>query len=237
MEKRGAQQTFVKQLFLPVSLSLIVFLLSACHAGNGTVTTTLPGSETGLRRLAVFPFVRVAPEDAHAGGAVRCPICGVFIKAEESPAASETAVQTLLVNRLERAKKFEILPPDRIEGMLRRVTAADALRTPTAQLLRKAGKELEADGVVVGYIYRFREREGVAYSVKRPASVAYEIHLVRVSDGAHLWRGVFDKTQTSLMENLLQISWFFRERGRWVTATAFADEGMEELLKTFPGMP
>jgi len=164
-------------------------------------------------------------------------VCGAFTRAEESPANSEKTVQSLLVERLEGAKRFEILPPDRTHGMLRMVTAGDPLRTPTVQLLRKAGRELEADGVVVGYIYRFREREGVPYSVKRPASVAFEIHLVRVSDGALVWRGVFDKTQTSLTEDLLQISWFFRERGRWVTATAFADEGMEELLKTFPGMP
>ena len=94
----------------------------------------------------------------------------------------------------------------------------------------------EADGIVVGYVYRFRERKGYPYSVKRPASVAFEIHLVRVKDGAIVWRGNFDKTQTSLMENLLQMSWFFREGGQWVTAEELAREGVERLLDTYPGI-
>jgi len=217
-------------------LSLIAVSFPACHAGNGAVTTTLPGNETVFRRLAVVPFVRVAPEDGNAG-AVRCPLCGVFTRSEASPAESEKIVQSLLVKRLEAAKKFELMPADRVGGMLRGVTAVDALGTPLAQSVRKAGEELGADGIIIGYVYRFRERKGVSYSVQRPASVAFELHLVRVSDGASVWRGVFDKTQTSLMENLLQITWFYRERGQWVTATAFAVEGMEELLKTFPGMP
>jgi hypothetical protein len=90
---------------------------------------------------------------------------------------------------------------------------------------------------VVGHLYRFRERIGESYSVEQPASVAFEVHLIRVEDGELVWRGAFDRTQGSLMENLLQISYFFREKGRWVTAEELAAEGVKEILKSFPGLP
>ncbi|MGZ3634670.1 MAG: hypothetical protein ACXWMO_02035, partial [Syntrophales bacterium] len=64
----------------------------------------------------------------------------------------------------------------------------------------------------------------------------FEIHLIRVSDGVIVWRGIFDKTQISLMENLLQIASFIKEGGKWVTAKELAAEGMDEVLKDFPGV-
>jgi hypothetical protein len=85
-------------------------------------------------------------------------------------------------------------------------------------------------------VYRFRERKGFSLSVEKPASVAFEIHLIRVSDGAIVWRGIFDKTQASLMENLLQIASFIKEGAKWVTAKELAAEGMDEVLKDFPGI-
>lgn len=224
---------FMKKTICLLPLCLVFLSLFGCHNIDGSVTTTKAEEESVLRRIAVVPFLRVAPEDVNAG-AVRCPLCGTVTRAEESPADSEAKVERIFSNRLAGSKKFDLIPTDRVDGIFRRVSA-DSLKAPLEEVLKKAGKELEADGIVMGYVYRFRERKGYPYSVKRPASVAFEIHLVRVKDGALVWRGIFDKTQTSLMENLLLISWFYKERGQWVTAEALADEGMEQLLKTFPG--
>jgi hypothetical protein len=89
---------------------------------------------------------------------------------------------------------------------------------------------------VVGYLFRFRERKGEPYAVQQPASVAFDIHLLRVQDGVLVWRGSFDKTQSALMENILQAPAFYREKGRWVTAEELAAEGLEQVLKSFPGL-
>ena len=64
--------------------------------------------------------------------------------------------------------------------------------------VRKAGAELEADGVIVGFVYRYRERVGYNYAAEKPASIFFEIQLFRSNDGALVWKGIFDKTQTSL---------------------------------------
>jgi hypothetical protein len=66
--------------------------------------------------------------------------------------------------------------------------------------------------------------------------VAFDLHLVRVKDGTIVWRGSFDKTQSSLMENVFQFSSFFSGGGKWITAKELAEEGLAALLKTFPGI-
>ncbi len=129
-----------------------------------------------------------------------------------------------------------LLEGEKVDGIFRRVSAS-SLKTPLKDVLREVGRELEVQGVVVGHLYRFRERKGVAYTVEQPASVAFDLHLVRVSDGKIVWRAQFDKTQGSLMEDLLQIAAFLRQKGRWVTAAELAEEGMEEVLRTFPVLP
>jgi len=101
-------------------------------------------------------------------------------------------------------------------------------------LLIKSGRELGADAVLYGYVFRFRERKGFAYGTDKAASVAFAMHLINVRDGSLLWKGIFDKTQTTLMEDIFQILSFYKERGRWVTARELTEEGVSEILKTFP---
>jgi hypothetical protein len=62
------------------------------------------------------------------------------------------------------------------------------------------------------------------------------MHLLRVSDGASLWSGTYDKTQHSLMENLYEATIFFRGGGKWITAKELSTVGVKSLLKTFPGL-
>ncbi len=195
-----------------------------------------PEGKIAFERIAVAPFQQIAPEES-AGGAVRCPLCGMTFNAAGSPGHPEKVLEKLFLEQLEKERpKVMVIAGERVAGVYRRV-AADSLTISPREVLRGVGSELGAEGVVAGYLYRFRERKGVSYTVEQPASVAFEIHLLRVSDGALVWRGTFDKTQSSLMENLFQVASFFRGKGKWVTAEELTGEGVEQVLKTFPGLP
>ncbi len=63
--------------------------------------------------------------------------------------------------------------------------------------------------------------------------MAFDLHLVRVSDGTILWTGYFDETQKTLMENMLDISAFFEREGKWVTAEQMASAGLLKIMETF----
>jgi len=179
----------------------------------------------------VFPFQQIVPEDL-LDGIARCPLCGTNFSAAKAAGSPETVVEARFLEQLEKRKpKFSVIAGERVAGVYRRVSMA-SLKTPLRQILCDVGRELGAEGIVIGYVYRFRERKGEPFGVEKPASVAFEIHLIRVEDGVLVWREVFDRTQRSLMEDLLRVSSW-----KWVTAEELAAGGLEKVLKTFPGLP
>ena len=95
------------------------------------------------------------------------------------------------------------------------------------------GRTLNADAIFVGYIYRFRERVGGKYSVDLPASVAFDIHLIRTVDGRGLWSAHFDETQQPLSDDLFRLNLFLRRKAKWVTAQEMAISALKDMLKTF----
>jgi hypothetical protein len=70
--------------------------------------------------------------------------------------------------------------------------------------------------------------------VDRPASVGFDVHLIRLRDGKIVWTGKFDETQRPLSENLLKMGSFIRRKGSWLTAEELSSVGMDEMLKRFP---
>jgi hypothetical protein len=72
--------------------------------------------------------------------------------------------------------------------------------------------------------------------VDKPASVAFDVHLLRVKDGKRVWNGKFDETQQALSENLLKIGSFVRRGAAWLKAEELSSVGMDEMLKRFPSV-
>ncbi len=122
-----------------------------------------------------------------------------------------------------------MIPEDKVDSVYKRISS-ESLKEPLLKILKKTGDELGADFLAVGYVYRYTDREGYKYSVKHPASVFFEIHLIKTSDGSIVWRGLFDKTQKSAMEDVFQISSLFK----WITARQLTEQGMNKIFKTFP---
>ena len=224
----------LKRLSHHFLIFFILIFVTGCHYASGVSTTLKDDGKVVFKRIAVVPFQRINPEEA-AFKTVRCPLCGQLISTEKFPQGAEKVVEDIFFEHLTDRKVFDLVPPDRVGGIYERV-AAGFLKADPVEILKKVGNELEADGIVFSYVYRYRERKGYPYGADKTASVAFEIHLIRVSDGAIVWRGIFDKTQTSLMENILQISSFYKEGGRFVTAKELTAEGIDEILRKFPGL-
>jgi len=226
-----------KTCALKVSCSFIVFIslsfiLPGCTQNHISSLTSPEDEVVALRRIAVFPIQRVDSDEA-VDHVLHCPICGTILTAGSIEPEAEKIVEEVFLQKMDKAGKFEIVPPERVYGVYQRISA-DSLKTPLKELLIKSGRELGADAVLYGYVFRFRERKGFAYGTDKAASVAFAMHLINVRDGSLLWKGIFDKTQTTLMEDIFQILSFYKERGRWVTARELTEEGVSEILKTFP---
>jgi hypothetical protein len=96
--------------------------------------------------------------------------------------------------------------------------------------MQKIGLAFSAEAVLLGYVYRFREREGTDFAVNRAASVAFDLYLLQPIDGAILWKSRFDKTQQHLSQNILDMDTFMKGQGRWMTAERLAEIGLEDML-------
>jgi len=215
-----------------LGLCVIVSGIMGCYKAGQDGTTLQQGDKLIFQRLAIAPFQQTTPEQLDIN-AVDCSRCRYFFSMDGPPDRPEAIVEQIFIDRLKAGNKIDIIPPDRVAGIYERYIGAFDKVTPLT-LLKKVGDDLDADGIVFGYVYRFHERQGTHYAAAKPASVAFDIYLFRVSDSALVWRGHFEKAQTSLMENVFQASVFLKGGGRWLTVRELSEEGMDHVMKNFP---
>jgi len=182
--------------------------------------------------LMILPFFIERIEDPGRGAV--CPICkGVYRRGEISPGSQNTLTR-LLFQKMEAIGTFRVLPLEKVEEVLTPSVKRKFEEKPIPTSIQM-GKELNADFVLVGSLFRFEERVGSSLGVDKPASVGFDIHLFRLRDGIEVWKGKFDETQRPLSENLFKIGSFVRRKASWLTAGELASVGMDEMLKRFPG--
>ncbi len=190
-------------------------------------------STSGKEKILIFPFKNMAAVYGENVN-IRCPICGkVFMTGEVAEDAAHMLAEQLFVLLKDR-KDIQLIPPSQSQGVVSDLLSEDQKNLSELDLLVETGRVLKADWVLSGNIFRFRERVGGKYSVDLPASVAFDIHLIRVSDGRLLWNDHFDETQQSLSENLFKLIPFLRRKARWITANDMAVSGLKDILKGFP---
>jgi len=182
--------------------------------------------------LAIFPFFIERVEDP-ARGAV-CPVCkGVYRQGDILPGSQNTLTR-LLQEKIEAAGAFKILPSEKVEEALSKSDRRQFGIKPMRSFIQ-VGKTLNVDFIFVGYLFRFEERIGSHIGAEKPASVGFDVHLIRLKDEKMVWIGKFDETQRPLSENLLKMGAFVRRKASWLTAEELSSVGMDEMLKRFPG--
>ncbi len=95
-------------------------------------------------------------------------------------------------------------------------------------------QQVGGEAVLLVTLNRYRDRQGNEYSVAQPASVAFDYKLLEAGSGRTLCAGVFDETQRSLSENILDFARFSKRGFKWITGEALAREGMENRLSNCP---
>jgi len=181
-------------------------------------------------RIAVMPVElprEVGPAPAH------CPICGVALATGEIKPGGEERVAELIYNWLLVNRCYDVISPGVSEGAYQSALRDTMTASPVAYM-RAVGNQLGAEAVLGGILYRYRERAGKAYSVSKAASIGFDLHLVRTSDGMVLWSARFDETQKTLTENMFDIFKFFKLGVRWLTVDDYAVQAVSETLKDFP---
>ena len=207
-------------------LLLLLFMLGVILALNvESMAQTKPS-------LAILPFFIERGDDPGRG--VVCPVCkGIYRKGDILP-GSQNILTRLLQEKMEAMGIFEILPQEKVEEALSKSDRRQFGIKPMRSFIQ-LGKTLNVDFIFVEYLFRFEERIGSNIGVQKPASVGFDVHLIRLRDEKMVWIGKFDETQKPLSENLLKIGDFVRRKASWLTAAELSSVGMDEMLKRFPG--
>ena len=215
--------------FLPLCTLLALGCTAARDSGP---TQELP--ETLVEKIAVFGFRSVLGAD-EASRMVRDELSGATYRGEPVPSHIARELSEVLFERLSKEKGMSLVSPGRTGDVFSSMVNSD----PTVQqslgpLLQETGVKLDVDAVLVGHVSRWRDRRGRDFAVNEAASVAFDLHLLRSADGRIIWSSRFDKTQTSLSENLLDFQTFVRSGGRWMRADELAAMGLDELVTRMP---
>ena len=182
--------------------------------------------------LAILPFFIERVED-RARGAV-CPICKGLYGGGNVLSGSQIYLTRLLQEKLEAMGTFKLVAPEKVEETLSKSDRRQYDLNPMRSSVQ-LGKTLDVDFIFVGFLFRFEQRVGSAIGVDKPASVGFDVHLIRLKDRKVVWTGKFDETQRPLSDNLLKMGSFVRRKAHWLTAEELSSVGMDEMLTRFPG--
>ncbi|MBP1741695.1 MAG: hypothetical protein H6Q48_3988 [Deltaproteobacteria bacterium] len=207
-----------------------VLLLSACPSVAEPTDSRAP--IVALERIGVMPFFKGSFGSSITESVV-CPVCDLtYDPLSLSPDCDKVLTQ-FVREALEKKHGDRVLPQPLVAKTYAQLPLDDRQDTPLA-LSQKVGKLLGANLMVVGTVWRYRERVGGAGAVSSPASVAFALHLVDVENGRILWSKSFAQTQRSLSENILNAKAFFEQGAKWLTTEELASFGVKEIFKEFP---
>lgn len=210
---------------------LTVLNLSACQ--KPTVVTRVSSPSTDIDVLLVLPFkdmTNLYGENV----TLRSPLSGRTYTTGKVSRGADDFLMQLLMSNLQLRGGLQLIPWGQAEGVWGELLAKETIEQSEREMILATGRELNADAVLAGYVYRFVDRTGTQYSVETPASVGFDLDLIRIQDGRLVWSRRFDETQKTLSDDIMQINKFIKRKGRWITARDMAASGLEDMLHTLP---
>ena len=221
--KRGSRaSTLILVCLLPLTLG-------CAHTGGASDSKA---SLEGIASILVIGFRPVILPDEQPG-MVRNPLTDEIRHAEPVPQDVADKLTYGLFDHLTRSGGYHFIPPRDARSQSSTIDSPSKIRGDFELYLRM-GESLSSDAFLAGYIWRWKERKGAEFAVEFPASVHFDLYLVRLDDKAIVWEYEYDKTQQSLAENFLDLRTFLRAKGTWLSASELAELGLEQMVEAFP---
>ena len=214
-----------------LGLALMVIVVGACSSTGPVVRKQ--GELVDIQKIAILPYINMA--DLHGmNTGVRSPITGrVFVTGPVTDQADRFLTDQL-ISRVHKDTDMKTVPSRDADSILETLERVEGQKLSRRQQVARTGKRLGADGIILGHVYRFRERSGGGMASESPSSVAFDLYLIDCRQERVLWSAFYDYTQQPLSENLGGIGNFFRRGGRWVTAEELASKALEDIFEDFP---
>jgi hypothetical protein len=184
-------------------------------------TYTVPGE--ALRKVAVMPFY-ARPEFQ------RSPEAGSI------DAGTATDLVSRFVNEAFTEQGISVVAPSDLA--LAFMGAGEVTpRLDAAAAAEMGAREFGATAVLLGEVWRYRDRSGGGMGAAFPSSGGFSVALYAAPTGEKLWTARFDETQESLMANPLKARRYPGGGTRWLTAAEFTRWGAGEMASALLARP
>lgn len=203
-----------------LAILAVLCMMAACHPGR----TANPQIVSAGQAIAVAPFMQPRDPSQLIVGNIP-PDQGEIPPGDLD--ALDQALREVLGTRTSRA--YSYLEPNVLAEVFKQVRSTGQPQAMQAWLAY--GKSHHLDYLLVPQIIDWHERAGSEAGVTESAHVRAEFFLINVPASILAGRSVYEVKQVGLAENLLTVTEFFKRRGRWVTATQLATEGMENAVQ------
>jgi len=141
-------------------ISLLVFSIILCGACQ--LFRPQPSQERrflpGLESVVVVGF-KAAMSEWDEPRAVRSPITGAAFSTAPVSAEAVNKMTSKLFEGVRKEGAYELISPGQARGVYSSLLASDAERDELG-MFQQIGQAFSADAVLVGYLYRWRERVG-----------------------------------------------------------------------------
>lgn len=225
-----------KLRYLMASAIFLSVLVHASLVFPATVTVKKADGfdPASLKRVAFLPFAHVHSHDK--GMRSSCPVGGesfVPCKVDDAAEAELSRAIGSALGAIDTHVRW--IPQARINAARARIKKQRKPELTTRGSWQLAiGKELNADAVLIGFIYCYRDRSGSAVASSRSAAISFCMHLIDPATGKVLWSMRWEDEQKALSDNLLELPSFIKRKGKWISAREMAGEAADTVVKELP---
>jgi hypothetical protein len=221
------------RIFAGAAFCLVFLLLQACVTAPKKAELQEQNAWDAMDLVLVLPFQNMAKIYGE-GEHVKSPLGDKYYLAGKIETDGEEYLNGKLLDLLEKQKDFKIISPEGREGGTF-LSQNDSGAEPLIEDLIKKGRDSGADGVMVGYVYRYSERVGNSISVSAPASVVFELFMISAKSNSVVWSAGFSETQKSLSEDLFLVKKFFQRGGKWIKVDEMAGDALTAMIGDHSG--
>lgn len=212
------------------TLLILGFHSDGCYAQTQAAQRSL--SDVSVEKIALMPFLmgQLQSPNAPIAKPLSKPISQLSVDARGLPEAVDRIMNRIVNQALKVRFQARMVSPDRVADSYQALLTDQELDTPRKRAV-KLGQELEANLVMVGTVWRFREKGAIDGAPDNPASVGFALYLVDVETGARLWHGSFDGTQKTLSQDVLGGLKQLNMGLRWLSAEELAQYGLKSMFR------
>ena len=221
-------------IFLPALFVLILTgLLSAATVDNPKPVA----ASSEIRTIAIMPFLAGKFHTDIQGiveGTISCTVGQLCFEPEDMKLSSQKKLTEMVRDYIgPHLEPGSLVQNSRVAEAFEKMSG-DIHSETLRNLAKRLGREVDADYVLVGTVWRYRDRSEDTDEFQKPAAVAFVTYLVETATGKMFWQGHYDQSQRALSEDLTDASLFFKSGMKWLTADEIASIGVREVYGKFP---